>query len=159
MLNCAVHRRSPLTGCPPRGFTLLEILLVVAIIAILMAMAIPQVTGAKRSAYEVSAMKAIETLGAAQMAYHASYRQFTTFDELQRKNYVDPGYKHGGPGGDAERIAKHYSVFIVMEPQVRGRYQGFSIFGIPEPGFGLKTFRMTENGIMQESTGGGFSVK
>lgn len=141
-----------------RGFTLLEILLVVAIIAILLAMAIPQVTGAKKSAWEVSAMKAVQSLGAAQYAYQASYRQFTSFYHLERLRYMDPGYTHGG-GTDASRLAKHYSVWVELEPPVAGRNLGFSIFAMPDPGFGLKTFRMTENGIMQESTGGGYRVK
>ena len=141
-----------------RGFTLLEILLVVAIIAILLAMAIPQMTGAKRSAWEVGAMQAVHSIGAAQMAYQNSYRQFTTFSALQAKNYIDPGYTHGG-GYDNKRMAKHYSVFINLEPPIQGKYQGYSIFAIPDPGFGLKTFRMSENGVMQESTGGGYRVK
>jgi|GEM_PF-3877805 len=158
MLVKGSHRDCLRVRHAARGFTLLEILLVVAIIAILLAMAIPQVTGAKKSAWEVSAMKAVESLGAAQMAYQGSYRQFTSFYHLQRLNYVDRGYTHGG-GTDIQRMAKHYSVWIELEPQVSGRTYGFSVFAYPDPGFGLKTFRMTENGIMQESTGGGYRVK
>lgn len=158
MLVNGSHRDRRLSRQLRRGFTLLEILLVVAIIAILLAMAIPQVTGAKKSAWEVSAMKAVKSIGAAQMAYQASYRQFTSFYHLQRLRYIDPGYTHGG-GTDAARMAKHYSVWIELEPQVAGRTYGFSIFAYPDPGFGLKTFRMTENGIMQQSTGGGYGIK
>ena len=42
------------------GFTLIEILLVVAIIAILVTMAIPQITGTRHSSYELSAMRALK---------------------------------------------------------------------------------------------------
>ncbi|MCG3152065.1 MAG: hypothetical protein GEEBNDBF_01353 [bacterium] len=152
------HRDSLSLRHAERGFTLLEILLVVAIIAILLAMAIPQVTGSKKSAWEVGAMQAVKSLGAAQHAYQSSYRQFTSFYHLQRLNYVDRGYSHGG-GTDATRMAKHYSVWIELEPPIAGRTYGFSVFAVPDPGFGLKTFRLTENGVMQESTGGGYRVK
>lgn len=139
------------------GFTLLEILLVVAIIGILVTMAIPQISGTKNSSYELSAIQALRAVGAAEQAYHNAYRTFLRYEDLQGMNYISPRYLKIAPT-DKGRIAKHYSIQIYLDGQIttpRGaRYTGYSIVAIPDRGFGLRYFRVQEDGTIEQSASG-----
>jgi type IV pilus assembly protein PilA len=55
------------------GFTLMELLIVMAIIAILMLIAIPTVGSLKKKANELSAQKSIQTIITAQNMYESNY--------------------------------------------------------------------------------------
>ncbi len=55
------------------GFTLMELLIVMAIIAILMLIAIPTVGSLKKGAAELSAKKSIQTIQQAEMQYESTY--------------------------------------------------------------------------------------
>jgi type IV pilus assembly protein PilA len=57
----------------PNGFTLMELLIVMAIIAILMLIAIPTVGSLKKNANELSAKKSIQTIQQAEMEYESTY--------------------------------------------------------------------------------------
>ena len=146
------------------GFTLLEILLVVAIIAILVTMAIPQISGTRHSSYELSAMKALQAVGAAEHAYHNAYGTFLPWNELQAMGYISPNFRKGGLS-DRGRIAKHYSVRVFIDGALttpRGvRYTGFSVIAVPDSGFGLRYFRMQEDGTIEQSSSfyGGWEVR
>jgi type IV pilus assembly protein PilA len=57
----------------PNGFTLMELLIVIAIILILMLMAIPTIGSLKKQANETSAMQSIRAIQQAQLQYSATY--------------------------------------------------------------------------------------
>jgi type IV pilus assembly protein PilA len=63
----------PKRSMQPNGFTLMELLIVMAIIAILMLIAIPTVGALKKSADELSAKKSIQTIEQAEMEYESTY--------------------------------------------------------------------------------------
>ena len=60
-------------GARTNGFTLMELLIVMAIIAILMLIAIPTVNSLKKKADDLSAQKSIQTIISAQMTYESTY--------------------------------------------------------------------------------------
>ena len=56
-----------------KGFSLIELLIVVAIILIIAAIAIPNLLRARMSAYEASAVASIRTINSAQISYNSAY--------------------------------------------------------------------------------------
>ena len=56
-----------------KGFSLIELLIVVAIILIIAAIAIPNLLRARMSAYEASAVASIKAINAAQISYMSAY--------------------------------------------------------------------------------------
>jgi type IV pilus assembly protein PilA len=71
LLSCARQRsnRSKL----PNGFTLMELLIVIAIILILMLMAIPTIGSLTKKGNETSAINSVQTVTKAEIQYQSSY--------------------------------------------------------------------------------------
>ena len=138
-----------------RGFTLLEILLVVSIITILVAMAIPQMSGVKRSAYELGALKALNALGSAEIAYRNVYRHFTSFEGLRQREFVNSHWRKWGHT-DRERMAKHYSIHFFVRDTFKDFTYGFAYVAFPDSGnsLNLHTFRIFEDGTIEQSKDG-----
>ena len=77
-----------------KGFSLIELLIVVAIILIIAAIAIPNLLRARIAANEASAVAALRTLNTAQISYNSSYPTIgfaTTLGALAGTNCAPPG--------------------------------------------------------------------
>jgi prepilin-type N-terminal cleavage/methylation domain-containing protein len=79
-----------------KGFSLIELLIVVVIIGIIAAIAIPNLLAARRSANEGSAVSACRTLHGAQMTYASTYGNgdyagATSFDATALSALAAPG--------------------------------------------------------------------
>ena len=76
----------------PRGFSLIALLIVVAIIGIIAAIAIPNLLASRRAANEASAISAVRNVSSAEESYRATYgagAKFGTFPELVAQQMVD----------------------------------------------------------------------
>jgi type IV pilus assembly protein PilA len=60
------------------GFSLIELLIVIAIILIILAVALPKLTNARKYAQEMAAVKAITTVHTAQTQYYSQYGAYAT---------------------------------------------------------------------------------
>jgi type IV pilus assembly protein PilA len=66
-----------------RGFSLIELLIVIAIILIIVTVAVPKLTNARRFAQETAAIKAIQTIHTMQVQYNSQYGRYaSTLTEL-----------------------------------------------------------------------------
>jgi type IV pilus assembly protein PilA len=74
-----------------RGFSLIELLIVVAIILALAAMAIPNLLRSKMSANEASAVSSLHAIASAQTTYQITYPTQGYADELTKLAYPPPG--------------------------------------------------------------------
>lgn len=61
------------TFCLEGGFTLIELLIVMSIMLILMALAVPQMLKVKKKANETSAVQTMKTISSAELSYASSY--------------------------------------------------------------------------------------
>src|SRR5262249_26179912 len=82
-----------------RGFTLIEILIVIAIIGIVIAFAVPNLLRAKRSANAASAIASLRTITTAESLYENRYTGYGTLTLLTPEGTLDTnlssGYKSG----------------------------------------------------------------
>ena len=73
------------------GFSLIELLIVVAIILVLAAMAIPNLVRSKMSANEASAVSSLHAIASAQTTYQLTYPNLGYADQLTKLAYPPAG--------------------------------------------------------------------
>jgi len=83
-----------------QGFTLIELMIVVAIIAIILAMAIPSLVRARTAANEASAISSLRTLATANGQYRTRFQSYaTTVANLSAAGYIDSVLGSGTKAG------------------------------------------------------------
>jgi type IV pilus assembly protein PilA len=71
--NVRTSNLEPRTSLLDSGFTLIELLIVMSIMLILMALAVPQMLRLKKHANELSAAQTMRTIGQAEISYNSAY--------------------------------------------------------------------------------------
>jgi len=79
------------------GFSLIELLIVMAIIGVLAGIAFQQFQGSVRKANEAAAVAAISTIKLAQAKYQIDHKQYATFPQLFDAGYLDKRFNAETP--------------------------------------------------------------
>ena len=134
-----------------RGYTLVEIMLAVGLIAVLAVMAIPNLQLVRRNALETSAIQGLKELSQAEELYYDVFGYYTAghdqWHDLRRVDAID--------AKSYQRLSGRRGIFIrgySVQLTNMGDYpQNYSIIAWPlETGMDLKTFFIVGDGIVRD---------
>ncbi len=110
-----------------RGFSLIELLIVIAIILIIAAIAMPKLTKARMFAYEMAGIRTLHTINTAQTQYYSTYGRYAI-------NLLELGPPPGGAGAPATASASD----LITGDLALGTKSGynFAMVGSPQ-GYGV----------------------
>ncbi len=82
-----------------KGFSLIELLMVVTIIGVVSALAVPGLRKARQNAEKGSALQSLRTIVSAQYLYERTNNQYATLAQLAPEGTLDPNLQVGQKSG------------------------------------------------------------
>lgn len=123
-----------------KGFSLVELLVVVIIIAIIAAIAIPSLLASRRAANEASAIQSLRTIHSAEITYFATLGNNTDYAPL-----ADLDDSTNGSLIDATLAAGEKSGYNFTLNEATGVYCATAL---PDTGAGFKGFAISDRGVL-----------
>ena len=126
------------------GFSLIELLIVIAIIGIIAAIAVPKLIAARRSSNESSAIGNLRTIGSAEATYLINASRSGTFSDLKAQRLLDSSWSTG----------EQRSGYVFDEVAVVASQGTFHFTAQPSAdGNGSRSFSITEDQVLRYQSG------
>jgi prepilin-type N-terminal cleavage/methylation domain-containing protein len=111
-----------------KGFSLIELMIVIAIIGILIAVGVTGWKAAVRSANEAAAIKTLRTIAEQQMLFYNAHQRssFGTFDEMLKEKLLDTRFAGGTP------VVEGYVFAMKVVPKSTTTQAGYSVTADPQ---------------------------
>ena len=132
------------------GFSLIELLIVIAIILVILMVAVPKYNAAQMSANELAVMKAIQTIHVGQIQYQQNFQKYaSTLAELGPPTSGGPGPQAADliPGGLSGGEKNGYTFIMTVTPS------GYSVNANPKVygSSGRRTFYSDQNQVLRQN--------
>jgi len=115
-----------------KGFSLLELMIAIAIIGILAAIVIPTYQGGVRKANEASAVAALNTIRVAQTKFGIDHQgKYGNFKDLFSEGYLDKRFNFDTP------VIRGYIFRLTLKPKSEGQVASYSVNADPEQSSGI----------------------
>jgi prepilin-type N-terminal cleavage/methylation domain-containing protein len=130
-----------------KGFSMIELLMVVTIIGIISAFAVPALQRARQQAQAASAIQSLKVVGSGQLLYERKYTTYGTFTELLSENVLESQVASGKKS--------EYAFTLV----VGGTGKSFTVVAEPTaPTPQSDFFFMDESGVIRFNKGSSANV-
>jgi type IV pilus assembly protein PilA len=136
-----------------RGFSLIELLIVIAIILIILSIALPKMSQSQMHAREMGAIATLKTINTVQIQYQSQFGQYASSlaqlgppagaggsEGAQAANLISGNLASGSTGG--------YNYTVTQTPT------GFAAVAVPKVynNTGRRSFYLDQTGVIREST-------